>query len=127
MSECRHRRSRQMRREAVRSSESTARAAGGRRCCLGRTGKSERRAFGVATDRPALAWMDDLTAELAHTLDGGREVCDREVGQREAVAWPAAALVQPEHDPLVLGLPAAALLGVAVGERCLQQPLPEAL
>jgi len=70
--------------------------------------------------------MDDLAAEFAHAFDGG-EVCDREVGQREAVAWPAAALVEPEHDPSVLDLPAAALLGVAAVERGLQQPLPEAL
>lgn len=92
-----------------------------------RTGEAERRAFGVTTDHPTLARMDDLTAEFSHTRDGGREVCDWEVGQREAVTWPAAALVEPEQDSLMLDLPAAALLAIAAVERCLKQSLPEAL
>jgi transposase InsO family protein len=71
------------------------------------------RALGVAADHPALAWVDDLAAERAHSLDGGSEVGDREVGEREAVAGARAAFVQPEHNPLVLGLPAAPLLGSA--------------
>ena len=50
-------------------------------CWLGWSGESERGAFGVAANRPALAWMNDLTAEFAYALEGGREVCDREVRQ----------------------------------------------
>jgi len=38
---------------------------------------------------------------------------DREVGKREAVARPAAALMQPDQDSLVLGLPAAPVLSAA--------------
>ena len=30
---------------------------------------------------PALAWMNNLTAEFAYALEGGRKVCDREVRQ----------------------------------------------
>ena len=56
----------------------------------------------------------------------GSKVGDREVGEREAVAGAWAALVQPEHDPLVLGLPAVPLLGSAALQRRLQQLLPEA-
>src|SRR5262249_9747155 len=87
----------------------------------------ERCALGVTTDRPTLAGMDDFAAELAYTSDGGREICDRKIGQREAVPWPAAALVETKHDPLMLGLPATPLLGLAAVERFLQQPSPEAL
>src|SRR5439155_6303795 len=89
-------------------------------------GEPEGRALGVAADHPALARVDDLAAECAHPFDGGSEVGDRDVGEREAVAGAWAALVQPEHNPLVLGLPAAPLLGSAALQRRLQQLLPEA-
>jgi hypothetical protein len=60
-----------------------------------------------------------------HRLDRGGDVGDREIGEREAVAWAGAALVQPEHDPCMLALPAAALLRSPVCERRLEQALPE--
>lgn len=88
-------------------------------------GEPEGRSLGVAADHPALAGVDDLPAERLHPLDCGWEVGDREIGEREAVAWAGAALVQPEHDPFVLALPPAALLRFPVGERRLEQALPE--
>src|SRR5438128_12519002 len=98
----------------------------GRRCGpLRAAGEREGGAFGVAADHPALARVDDLAAERTHPFGGGSEVGDGEVGKREAVARPAATLVQPDHDALVLGLPAAPILWPTALQRRLEQPLPE--
>src|SRR5437867_3593803 len=70
--------------------------------------------------------MDHLAAKRGHPLNGGSEVGDQEVGERETVTKTRAALVQPERNPLVLSLPAAPLLGSAALQRRLQQLLPEA-
>ena len=69
--------------------------------------------------------MDDFAAERTHPFDGCGEVCDGEVGKREAVIRPAAALVQTDDDPLVLGLPAAPILRPTALQRRLEEPLPE--
>ena len=63
---------------------------------------------------------------LLDPRDGGAKVGDRDVGEREAVAGPRAALVHPDSDAGVLPLPAAALAGNARLERRAEQPLPEA-
>lgn len=96
-----------------------------RRLCRRAASKPERCSLGVAADHPALAGVNDLAAERLHALDRGGEVGDREIREREAVAWAGAALVQPEHDPCILALPAAALLWSPVGERRPEQALPE--
>src|SRR5438552_1068590 len=70
--------------------------------------RAERRALAVAADHPALARVNDLAAQRAHPLDRGAEVGDREIREREAIAGAGATLVQPEHDPLVLGPPTPA-------------------
>src|SRR5437762_13145326 len=80
-------------------------------------GEPEGRGLGVAADHPALARVDDLAAERAHSLDRGGEVGDREIGEREAVTGARAALVQPKHDPLAVGLPAVPFLRSAAIQR----------
>ena len=82
-------------------------------------------ALGIAADHPPVARMDDLAAESIHPRYGGSEVGDRKVRERKAVARARAALVQPDHDPLVLGLPAAPILWLTILQSCLQQLLPE--
>src|SRR5439155_21290402 len=85
------------------------------------------RALAVAADHPALARVDDLAAERAHPPDYGIEVCDRKIGKREPVARPGPALMQTEHDSVVLGLPATTpLLGAPALQAELQQLLPKA-
>src|SRR5204863_3303157 len=76
-------------------------------------GESERRAFGVAADDPAFACVADLAAERANPLDCYREARYRQIREREAVAGAGTTLVQSEHDPAVLGLPAPPVLGPA--------------
>ena len=71
--------------------------------------------------------MHDLPAEFHHTLQCSRHVRDPEVGQREAVARPAPALVQPEGRRITVRLDPFALAVAPLLERDLQQPLPEAL
>jgi hypothetical protein len=80
-------------------------------------GEAEGRALGVATDHPAIARVDDLAAERSHPLDRGSEVGYGEIREREAVAGTGAALVQPENDPLVPGLPATPFLGPTTIQR----------
>ena len=70
--------------------------------------------------------MDDLAAERAHALDCCSEIHYREIREREAVAGAGTALVQPKHDPVVLGLPAAPFLRSAALQRHLEQLFPEA-
>jgi hypothetical protein len=70
--------------------------------------------------------MDDFAAERANPLDCRSEVHYREIREREAVARAGTALVQSEHDPGVVGLPAAPFLGSAALERHLEQLFPEA-
>ena len=70
--------------------------------------------------------MNDLAAQCAHPLDRDRNVGDRKIGKGEAVAGAAAALVQPQHDPLVLGPPTLPLLSSTAFQCDLQQLLPEA-
>src|SRR3954452_25600173 len=89
------------------------------------TSERETRPLGVAADHPALARVDDLAAERLHPLDCGDEVCNREVGEREAIARAGAALVQPDQDSVVLDLPAVPLTGSTFGERRVEQPLPK--
>jgi len=69
--------------------------------------------------------MDDLAAERPYPLDRGDEICNREIREREAIARARAALVQPDHDPLVLALPTASVLGPTFGKTRVEQPLPE--
>src|SRR5687767_5213106 len=80
-------------------------------------GEPEGRALAVAADDPALAGVDDPAAERTDPLDRSSKVCDREIRKREAVAGTRAALVQPDNDPFVLGLPTTPVLGPATIER----------
>jgi len=88
-------------------------------------GECEGAPLGVPADRPLLARVDDLAAEC---LDAGErlpDVGDGEVRKREAVAGPWPALVQSERNSAFPRLPAASLPLLALGERDLEQPLPE--
>ena len=69
--------------------------------------------------------MDDAAAELDDALERPCHVGHPEVGQREAVARPAAPLVQAEGRPVAVGLDPLALPGLARRERDPEQPLPE--
>ena len=52
--------------------------------------------------------MDDLAAELDHPLKRGREICDAEVGKRDAIAGAAAAQMNTELGATRVCLDAAA-------------------
>ena len=91
-----------------------------------RPGQTEWRSFGVAADRPALPRMHNLSAQFDDLLECGLQVGDRQVGQREAVAGAAAALVEPDGRTGVLCLQALALLRPPLGERDVEEALPEA-
>src|SRR5207244_3148096 len=91
-----------------------------------RPGQSERRALGVAADRPALPGVHDLSAQFDDLPECGLQVGDRQVGQRETVAGAAAALVESDGRAGVLSLQAHALFRLALGERDAEEPLPEA-
>ena len=64
---------------------------------LAAPGERERAALGVAADRPSLTGVDDAAAELDHLLGRRGDVGDLEVGQRERVTGPAAALVDADR------------------------------
>jgi hypothetical protein len=96
-----------------------------RRLVVDGPGERERRSLRVAADHPALARVDDLAAERLYVLDRGGEVCNGEVREREAIARAGAALVQANHDAIVLGLPAVPFFGSTFGECRFEQPLPE--
>src|SRR5262245_53204960 len=71
--------------------------------------------------------MDDRAAELDDLLERPRQVVDREVRQRGAVAGAGPALVQAEPRRLRgVRLQARSLPGAALGERDPEQLLPEA-
>jgi hypothetical protein len=89
------------------------------------SGEPEGAALGVPADRPPLARVDDLAAQLLDAGERLRDVGDGEVGKREAVAGPGPALVQPERNSAFPRLPAASLPLLALGERDAPQPLPE--
>src|SRR5439155_6802734 len=87
----------------------------------------ERRPFGVAADGPPRAGVHDRAAELDDTLERARQIVDREVRQRPAVARPRAALVQAEPGRSGSArLQPAPLAPAAFLERDLEQLLPEA-
>jgi hypothetical protein len=69
--------------------------------------------------------VDDLAAECLHAGERLTDVGDGEVREREAVAGPGAAIVQPERYSAFPGLQSAAFALLAVGERDTQQPFPE--
>src|SRR4029453_974947 len=73
-------------------------------------GKAERVALGVLADRPPRAGVDDRPPERADLIERGREIRDREVGQRERVAGPATARVEPDRGTAGPGLPAIPLV-----------------
>jgi hypothetical protein len=83
-------------------------------------------ALGIAADHPSFARVDDLAAESTDLSNGGVEVWDGEVGERETVARAGAALVHPDDNPLELRLPAAPILTLSILECELEQPLPKA-
>jgi hypothetical protein len=91
-----------------------------------RPDQAERRAFGVAADRPALPRVHDLSAQFDDLPECGLQVGERQVGQREAVARPATALVEPDGRAGVLCLQALALFRLALGERDAEEAMPEA-
>src|SRR6266700_2327241 len=97
-------------------------SAGGRR----RLGEAEWRPFGIAANCPALPGVHDLSAQFDDQPEFGLQVGDRQVGQREAVARTAAALVEPDGRAGVLSLQTLALLRLALGQRDPEEPLPEA-
>jgi hypothetical protein len=70
--------------------------------------------------------MDDGAAELGDALERRGDVVDLEVGQRERVPGPAAALVHADGRSPGVGLPARALPLAALLQLGLQQAAPEA-
>src|SRR5512132_3332445 len=83
-----------------------------RTCTHGRSlrrsagGEAERVALRVLADRPPRAGVDDRPSERAHLIERGGEIRNREVGQRERVAGPATACVEPDRGTAGPGLPA---------------------
>ena len=69
--------------------------------------------------------MDHLTSECLDARERLPNIGNGEVWKREAVTWSWPALVQPERDSILPGLPAASLPLLALGERYAPQPLPE--
>ena len=88
--------------------------------------QAEWRALGIATDRPALSRVHDLSPQFDNLQQCSLQVADRQVGQREAVARAAAPLVQSDGRARELCLQALALFGLALGERDAEHPLLEA-
>ena len=56
-----------------------------------RAREAEGASLGVTADRPPVSRVDDFAAELDHPRERGREICDAEVGKRDAIAGAAAA------------------------------------
>jgi hypothetical protein len=69
--------------------------------------------------------VDDLAAECLHAGERLTDVGDGEVREREAVAGPGPAIVQPERYSALPRLPAMSFPFLAVGERDAEQPFPE--
>src|SRR5581483_8918270 len=85
----------------------------------------ERAALGVAADRPALARVDHVAAELADALERALEVGYGEIRQRGAVAGAGPAPVHAERRSRRVRLHAASLAVASLAELDAEQPLPE--
>src|SRR3954469_20750571 len=90
------------------------------------TRESERGALRVLADSPLLARVDHGSTERLHALECARQIVDREVGKREAVAWAGAPLVYAERRFACVRLPALPFVLGSVLERDTQQLAPEA-
>jgi hypothetical protein len=70
--------------------------------------------------------VDDLAAELDHPLERGREICDAEVGKRDAIAGTAPARVNTELGATRVRLYAAAFAPDSILQLDGKERLPEA-
>lgn len=83
-------------------------------------------ALRVPADRPALAGVNDRAAVLADLPKGNRQVGDREIGERGAVARAGATLVEAEAEAVALKFPAGTRLSCPRLQPCPEHRGPEA-
>src|ERR1700730_10036806 len=88
-------------------------------------GQPKRAALGVSADCPLLPRVDDAPAERRDPLQRLGDIDDREVGQREGIAWATSARMYADRRPRVR-LPALSLRTFASLQLNSEKLAPEA-